>query len=123
MVDAPCGGMAWMPHLLTSVIEEDQPDFKYFGADIVPSVIKANQEKFAANKAFKFDVLDITEQIVPGGYELIHCRDALQHLSMHMIAEALRNFSKSSARLLLVGSYGVSERLCMLRSTASMLCC
>lgn len=42
---------------------------------------------------------------IPPGYELIHCRDALQHLPLDLVVEALRRFSQSQARLLVLGSY------------------
>jgi hypothetical protein len=40
---------------------------------------------------------------------MVHCRDALQHLPLEMVAEALRNFAKSHARLLVVGSYSAED--------------
>lgn len=40
---------------------------------------------------------------------MVHCRDALQHLPLEMVVEALRNFAKSHARLLVLGSYSAED--------------
>ena len=47
----------------------------------------------------------MTAQVLPSGYDLIHTRDALQHLECTLIASALHNFAWSGAKYLLVGSY------------------
>ncbi len=39
---------------------------------------------------------------VPSGYDLILCRDALQHLPLLSVVDALENFARSDARYLLV---------------------
>lgn len=104
MVDAPCGGMYWMPTLLRD-LRDDFPDFSFLGVDIVRSVIQANQAKFANESWMQFDVLDFTQNAVPDDVQLIHCRDALQHLPTEKAIDAMELFSKSKARFLLVGSY------------------
>lgn len=50
-------------------------------------------------------MLDLTAQVLPSGYDLIHTRDTLQHLECTLIAEALHNLAWSGAKYLLVGSY------------------
>lgn len=40
---------------------------------------------------------------------MVHCRDALQHLPLEMVVEALRHFAKSHARLLVLGSYSTGD--------------
>ena len=47
----------------------------------------------------------MTTGIVPSGYDLIICRDALQHFSFNLITDALENFSKSDSKYILLGSY------------------
>ncbi len=104
MIDVPCGGMAWMPLVLEQV-ERKQPGFRYLGLDIARPVIEANKVTFRNKTNWKFDVKDMTRERLPKGYDLIHCRDALQHLSCPMIVNALHNFALSGAKYLLVGSY------------------
>jgi len=43
-----------------------------------------------------------TQVPVPSGYDLILCRDALQHLPLLSVVDALENFARSDARYLLV---------------------
>lgn len=104
MVDAPCGGMYWMPTLLRD-IRDDYPDFRFLGIDIVRSVIQANQAKFVNESWMQFAVADFTQTSVQDNVQLILCRDALQHLPIDKAVDALEQFSRSKARFLLVGSY------------------
>ncbi|KAL3156445.1 hypothetical protein ABBQ38_000755 [Trebouxia sp. C0009 RCD-2024] len=104
LADVPCGGMHWMPYLLRD-LRDDIQDFRYYGLDIVRSVIEASQIRFANESWMHFEVFDFTRAPVPAGVELVMCRDALQHLPLTMVVDALEMFSKSEARFLLVGSY------------------
>ena len=104
LADVPCGGMHWMPYLLRD-LREDVHDFSYYGIDIVRPIIEASRKKFANESWMHFEVLDFTQAPVPAQAELILCRDALQHLPLGMVIDALEMFSKSQARFLLVGSY------------------
>jgi len=93
--DVPCGAMCWMPMII------DKMNIEYTGLDIVDEIIQENKIKF---KNYKFSQFDITTGII-GNYDLIICRDALQHLSYPMIFRALENFSNSSSKYILLGSY------------------
>ncbi|KAL4424079.1 hypothetical protein ABPG75_001380 [Micractinium tetrahymenae] len=104
MIDVPCGAMAWMPLLLEEV-ERTRPKFRYLGLDIAASVVAQNKRAFAAKAAWRFDSFDLSAQPLPRGYDLVHTRDALQHLSCPTGVAALRNLAHSGARYLLVGSY------------------
>ena len=53
----------------------------------------------------RFEVLDFTRALMPDGMQLMLCRDALQHLPLGKAIDALEMFSKSTARILLVGSH------------------
>jgi hypothetical protein len=101
-----------MPLLLKN-LTETIPDFKYHGVDIVTTVIDSVKLKFASEKNWKFEVLDFTSQSLPPGYELIYSRDALQHLPLLKVVDALEKFANAeNARYLLVGSYleiGIGE--------------
>lgn len=93
MLDAPCGDFNWMQH--TSLEGVD-----YTGADIVPSLIAENNRRYA-RPGRRFINLDIVEQ-TPEAYDLINCRDCIQHLSDADVRRVLMNFSRSGSKYLLI---------------------
>ena len=93
MLDMPCGDFTWMP----LVLEKLPKDFKYLGGDIVPFLIERNRKNYPQ---YDFKVMDFVNSGLPK-FDLIFCRDALQHLSIAEIKEALENFSKSGSKYLL----------------------
>ena len=107
MVDAPCGAMMWMPLLLANLSLETNKHFKYHGIDVVESVINASKIRFANfSEEWKFSVVDFSQQNIPENYDLIFSRDALQHLPLDKVINALEIFSKSKgSKYLAVGSY------------------
>ena len=96
MLDAPCGDFNWMQH---TELELD----KYIGADVVPDLIKRNQESYA-KPGREFRVIDITKDEIPT-VDLIFCRDCLIHLSLHYMSAAIANFKKSGSKYLLTTTY------------------
>jgi hypothetical protein len=102
--DIPCGAMNWMPNIL------DKIDIEYIGLDIVEEVIQKNQIKY---KKWKFLQFDMTKNIVPNRYDLILCRDVLQHFSFNAIVDSLENFSKSESKYILLGSYDSNNNICI----------
>jgi len=99
--------MKWMPLLLTNLSMETNHKFKYYGVDVVESVIKKTLHHFKNySDEWRLKMVDITEQALPENYELILSRDALFYLSYVKIAKALKNFSRTKgAKYLLVGSF------------------
>ena len=83
------------------------PCFTYRGLDVVPSVIAANEEKFAADApAVSFAVQDLSAAPLPAGVaDMILCRDALQHIPLLDAIDVLENFAHAAPRILAVGSY------------------
>lgn len=104
LLDVPCGGMAWMPEAVQR-LQTFVPGFRYGGVDVVPSVVQAAANRLKKAQGFEFWVLDMAQQELPRGYEMILSRDALQHLSYDLIVPTLENFARSDARYLVVGSY------------------
>lgn len=91
---------------ITKTYEKENKEFKYFGVDVVESIIKASQLRFKNYSNWNFAVLDFTQQPLPDNYELIFSRDALQHLPLKKILQALKIYSLAKgAKYLLVGSY------------------
>ena len=95
MVDAPCGDFHWMKDLEIPALLD-----RYHGIDIVPVIIRKNQNAYGSHKV-QFKVLDVVKEIVPRA-DLILCRHLLIHLPLKDCAKVLQNFKKSGARYLLI---------------------
>jgi hypothetical protein len=108
LLDAPCGAVSnsWTKPLITSLASEI-PCFKYFGVDVVPSVIALNSAAFSSMDWANFGEVDLSSSDVeiPNGYDIILSRDALQHLPYQYIASAFKTYCRTDSKYLLVGSY------------------
>jgi hypothetical protein len=99
MIDAPCGAMKWMPLALRH-ISERVPCFSYLGVDVARPAIEAAVQRCDYPRA-AFAVWDFVAAPVPaalGSYELVLCRDALQHLSLLVSATANHSLSAPFCR-------------------------
>ena len=96
LLDAPCGDYYWMRSLNLKLK-------RYVGADIVPALVRANQENYASDIVL-FRNLDITRDELPPS-DLILCRDCLVHLPLQAALDALHNFKRSGSRYLLTTTY------------------
>ncbi|KAG7671447.1 hypothetical protein Ndes2526B_g09397 [Nannochloris sp. 'desiccata'] len=101
LLDAPCGAMAWMP-IVIQRLRQFNPRLKYCGVDVVLSVIEKNKLK---HQQLEFLRVDIAQEKLPTGFDMIWSRDALQHLSYELIIGALENFGRSGVKYVAVGSY------------------
>ncbi len=95
MVDVPCGDFNWM-RLLDLQID-------YFGADIVPQLIEANQRKYS-RPGRAFGLLDVVKDPLPRA-DLVFSRDLLVHLSERDIRSALQNIFDSGAKYLVATTF------------------
>ncbi|MFD7158632.1 class I SAM-dependent methyltransferase [Kribbella sp. NPDC059898] len=96
LLDAPCGDLNWMRQI-------DLPVREYYGVDIVPSVIAANQRQFGDEQR-QFVVADLTRDELPRA-DAILCRDCLVHVSFQDAARILDNFRSTGATWLLTNTY------------------
>ena len=96
LLDAPCGDYYWMRSLNLKIK-------RYVGVDIVPGLVRANQEKYGSD-VVSFRHIDITRDELPRS-DLILCRDCLVHLPLQAALDALRNFKRSGSRYLLTTTY------------------
>lgn len=97
LLDAPCGDAGWIGRL--------KLDLHYFGIDIVPSLIEANNRRVVDGEfAGRFLVADITRDALPRA-DLILCRDCLVHLSFQNIARVTARFRESGAEFLLATTF------------------
>jgi len=81
VLDLGCGDWRFSRYL-------DFSDRTYLGLDIVPSVVAANRGAFAAPN-IHFEQADISAQAPFGDFDLILCKDVLQHLSNARVSEIL----------------------------------
>lgn len=95
MVDVPCGDFNWMRLL--------EPPIDYFGADIVPQLIEANQRNYS-RPGRAFGLLDIVKDQPPKA-DLVFSRDLLVHLSERDIWSALQNIFDSGAKYLVATTF------------------
>lgn len=95
-VDAPCGDFHWM-----SKVELDID--QYIGIDIVPDLIRVNQQKYN-NDNRKFLTLDIIKDDLPTA-DLIMCRDCFIHLSNKDIRAAINNIRRAGFKYLLTTTF------------------
>lgn len=96
MLDAACGDFNWMKETRLDLVE-------YIGADIVPELAAANQEKYGDEKT-SFIELDITTDELPK-VDVIFCRDCLVHFSYDHIIDAIHNFKRSESEYLLTTTF------------------
>ena len=96
LLDAPCGDFNWMQLV-------DLGSVAYIGADVVPTIVERNQQRFGAPNR-QFIIRDIISQDLPHA-DAVLCRDCLVHLSFSHAAAALRNFKKTGAQYLLTTTF------------------
>ncbi len=99
IVDAPCGDLNWMQHLISS----DSFD-RYIGCDIVDNLIQENAARFASRSDVEFHSLDIIRDKLPSA-DVLLCRDCLFHFSYADIQKFLQNFANSEIKFLLTTSH------------------
>jgi hypothetical protein len=97
LLDAPCGSFHWM-HAVLPLMLESNSRLRYEGADIVPFVIKDNQQRHPDVLFFQHDIV---HDDVPKQYDLIMTRDVFFHLRSDTIFCALQKFQASRSTYLL----------------------
>lgn len=90
MLDIPCGDFNWMK-------EVDMDGVSYIGADVVPTLVNANKERYPG---MDFRVLNAISDDLPR-VDLILCRDMMGHLTTDHVQTAIRNFERSGSAYLL----------------------
>jgi hypothetical protein len=97
MFDAPCGDFNWMREVAFP------QGFSYLGGDIASSLIENNQIAYAG-EGRQFVAFDVVNDVFPDS-DLWFCRDCLFHLPEALIFKALRNFSRSNIKFLMMTNH------------------
>jgi len=97
MFDAPCGDFNWMKEVAVP------EGFGYLGGDIASSLIEKNQIAYAGESR-QFVEFDVVNDAFPDS-DLWFCRDCLFHLPEALIFRALRNFSRSNIKFLMMTNH------------------
>ncbi len=96
LLDAPCGDYGWMQRV-------ELPGVDYIGADIVPELVAANQQRYGRAHR-RFVCLDLAADPLPQA-DVLLCRDLLVHLSFVDIQRVLRNVRRSGIPYLLTTTF------------------
>ena len=97
ILDAPCGDFNWMRHV------ELTQGTRYFGADIVSTIVQTNQSQYGSHDRF-FLTLNVIEDPLPDADVWI-CRDCLFHFSFAHAIATLRNGLRSRFRYYVLTSH------------------
>ena len=100
ILDLPCGDLQWMKRFLVT-----RNDVLYTGADIVPDIIDYHKKQHGNLHRVKFIQHDIVKSPLNESYDLIICRDMLQHLWKYDAMKALYHFSISKSSYLLATTF------------------
>lgn len=100
LLDLPCGDFSWMQHVTLPVTQ-------YTGADIVPDLVAANQQRYGTPHR-RFIHCDLTTDLLPDA-DLMLCRDCFVHLSFADISRAFQNLRQSHIRYLLTTTFPACE--------------
>jgi len=108
LLDSPCGDMTWMPSV-------SMPNgLEYYGGDVSVALVSFNEERLADDPRFtrRFRQFDMTCEVARlTGCALIHCKDALFHLSSADALRALQAFDSSGAGYLVTTTFNSSSVL------------
>ncbi|KAJ3340797.1 hypothetical protein HDU93_006285 [Gonapodya sp. JEL0774] len=114
ILDSPCGDCNWqwaIPEVRGGTVD-------YTGIDIVQNVILGNTLKHIRFPNMRFAAMDFVSRedvLLPQNttassepaplWEVINCRDALQHINVEDGVKAVHNFERSGAKYLVTGWY------------------
>lgn len=100
IADVGCGDFGWMQTILP-------PEMEYTGLDIVPELVRQNQEQYG-NDHIRFLSLDICTEAPPLS-QLIICRDVWVHLPEEAIQAAVMHIRRSGTTYLLATTFPRAE--------------
>ena len=116
IIDVPCGAFQWQSVWLHELQEYHSHIFdSYVGIDISREAIKQAHSNIPRGISHNIEIFlaDMINHPLPQNYDVLFCRDALQHLSWKNILKALKNFEKCNASWYIIGGYcpGFNENI------------
>lgn len=108
VLDAGCGAFQWQAKMLPSLLLA-LPSLQYTGYDASQTVVQRNRATVASwepslRSRVAFEHRDLEHVVLPN-FDLVFCREALQHSSPEAVCNILRTFARSSARHVLVTNF------------------
>ncbi|CAO4183189.1 methyltransferase domain-containing protein [Methylorubrum extorquens] len=97
LLDAPCGDFNWMRAVRAPL------NMRYFGADIVESIIEKNREAYGSKDRLFF-CIDLIHDAIPDA-DVWLCRDCLFHLSFEHALRVLRNGLRANIKYYMLTSH------------------
>jgi hypothetical protein len=107
MCDCPCGAGKWV-NIFLQQLTDTGTSIKYTGIDVVENTLSKCSKVLEHHNKFhelSFLLMDITKDKLPQGYDMILCRDTMQHLSYSQIISALQNIAEANAKWVIIGGY------------------
>jgi SAM-dependent methyltransferase len=92
ILDLGCGDFSWMKEVKLRQL--------YIGADIVESVIRANNQRFSSLQ-YRFVTIDATKDTLPVA-DVVLCREMMFHLSFMDIARTWKNITASGGEYVML---------------------
>lgn len=110
MLDAPCGSAKWTAVFIKTILE-DFPDFRYHGVDVSEVAFEKARLNLKDVQGTSLSCDDISIVPLQSGYDVVLCRDALQHLSTVRIKSILKTIARTDARFVILGGYQDGENV------------
>jgi SAM-dependent methyltransferase len=107
LCDAPCGAGKWMDAFLEE-LKHREIRIEYVGLDIADEAVSSAQQLLDKHNDFHSVTIqqaDIGECQLPSSFDLILCRDALQHLSYMNIYKVIHNIAHAGSKWVIFGGY------------------
>lgn len=110
ILDAACGDATWMvPYFVSR-----HPEIAYTGVDVVAEVVARNRQR---HPGLQFVTVDLSEQPLPGGSQLIFSKETINHMHLNDAQLAIRRFVATGAKYLLTNVHEGADNMEGLKKT------
>lgn len=107
ILDTPCGACKWTAVLLDELAQENIR-IRYHGIDVAAQAAERAQAAMQRHEPFHTVTIaqaNLATDSIPAGFDLVLCRDTMQHLSHAAGLAVLRNLATANAAHYLIGGY------------------
>jgi len=99
ILDVACGDFMWMKKI---VIKNKK--LTYHGLEIVKKIVDDNNRKYSSSR-IKFECLDVLNNKLPNGFDLIIVRDLFIHIKNQDVLKLIKNIKKSKSKFFAVNNF------------------